>query len=36
LIFGSIWLGEAVSVHLLLAIALVAGGITLVNRKPAN
>ena len=36
LIFGSIWLGEAVSVHLLLAIALVAAGIALVNRKPAS
>ena len=33
LVFGSLWLGEAVTLHLLLALALVAVGIVLVNRR---
>jgi drug/metabolite transporter (DMT)-like permease len=35
LVFGSLWLGEAVSGNLLAALALVAAGIVLVSRKPA-
>lgn len=36
LLFGSLWLGEAVTVQLLLGVALVAVGIVLVNRRPAG
>ncbi len=36
LVFGSLWLGEAVSVNLVAALALVALGIVLVSRKPAG
>lgn len=35
LLFGTLWLKETVSVGLLVALALVAAGIVLVNRKPA-
>jgi drug/metabolite transporter (DMT)-like permease len=35
LLFGALWLGEAVTPSLLAALALVAVGIVLVNRKPA-
>jgi drug/metabolite transporter (DMT)-like permease len=35
LLFGVLWLGEAVSLTLGLSLALVAAGIVLVNRKPA-
>ena len=35
LLFGALWLGEAVTPSLLAALALVAAGIVLVNRKPA-
>ncbi len=36
LLFGVWWLGEAVTVELLSALALVAAGIALVNRRPAS
>lgn len=36
LLFGVWWLGEPVTVGLLLALALVAAGIALVNRRPAS
>ena len=36
LVFGSLWLGEAVSANLVAALALVALGIVLVSRKPAG
>ncbi len=36
LLFGSLWLGEAVTVQLLLGVVLVAVGIVLVNRRPAT
>ena len=36
MVFGSLWLGEAVSVNLVAALALVAVGIVLVSRKPAG
>jgi drug/metabolite transporter (DMT)-like permease len=35
LLFSALWLGEPVTFNLLAALALVAVGITLVNRKPA-
>ncbi len=35
LLFGALWLGEAVTTTLLASLALVATGIVLVNRKPA-
>lgn len=35
LVFGALWLHESVTTSLLIAIALVAVGIVLVNRKPA-
>jgi len=35
LLFGALWLHEAVTPSLLAALALVAMGIVLVNRKPA-
>ena len=35
LLFGALWLGEAVTPGLLMALATVAAGIVLVNRKPA-
>ena len=33
LLFGSLWLGEPVTASLIAALALVAGGIVLVNRR---
>ena len=36
LVFGAIWLQERISLHLVLAVALVAVGILLVNRRPAG
>ncbi len=36
LLFGALWLGERVTPSLLSALALVAAGIVLVNRKPAT
>ncbi len=36
LLFGALWLQEAVTVSLVAALALVAAGIVLVNRKPAG
>ena len=33
LLFGTLWLHESVSAGLLIALALVAGGIVLVNRR---
>ena len=36
LLFGVLWLGEPVTVGLLVALGLVAAGIVLVNRKPAG
>ncbi len=36
LLFGALWLKEPVTPSLLLALALVAAGIVLVNRKPAS
>ena len=36
LLFGSVWLGESVTPGLLGALATVAVGIVLVNRKPAE
>ena len=36
LLFGALWLGETVTAHLLAGVALVASGIVLVNRKPAD
>jgi drug/metabolite transporter (DMT)-like permease len=36
LLFGAIWLNEPVSSNLLAALALVAGGIVLVNRRPSS
>jgi len=36
LLFGALWLGEPVTSSLLAALALVAAGIVLVNRKPAT
>jgi drug/metabolite transporter (DMT)-like permease len=33
LIFGALWLGEPVTPHLLLALALVSAGLVLVNRR---
>jgi drug/metabolite transporter (DMT)-like permease len=35
LFFGAIWLSEPVTTNLLAALALVAGGIVLVNRRPS-
>ncbi len=35
LLFGALWLSEPVTLNLILALALVAAGIILVNRKPA-
>lgn len=35
LVFGSLWLGEAVNLNLVAALALVALGIVLVSRKPS-
>jgi drug/metabolite transporter (DMT)-like permease len=34
LLFGALWLGEAVSINLVVGIALVGAGIVLVNRRP--
>jgi drug/metabolite transporter (DMT)-like permease len=34
LLFGAWWLGEPVTLNLLAALAMVAGGILLVNRRP--
>ncbi len=34
LLFGALWLGEAVSINLVAGIALVGAGIVLVNRRP--
>ena len=36
LLFGALWLKEAVTPSLLAALVLVAVGIVLVNRKPAS
>ena len=36
LLFGALWLGEAVTLPLVGALALVAVGIVLVNRRPAE
>jgi drug/metabolite transporter (DMT)-like permease len=36
LLFGTLWLGEHVSTGLLVALAMVAVGIVLVNFKPAD
>ena len=36
LLFGALWLHERVTLNLILALALVAAGIILVNRKPAT
>ena len=36
LLFGALWLGESVTTGLLVALATVAAGIVLVNRKPAD
>ena len=36
LLFGALWLHEPVTLNLILALALVATGIILVNRKPAS
>lgn len=36
LLFGALWLHEPVTLNLILALALVAAGIILVNRKPAS
>ncbi len=36
LVFGSLWLGETVSLSLVTALVLVAAGIVLVSRKPAG
>jgi drug/metabolite transporter (DMT)-like permease len=36
LLFGAIWLNEPVTSNLLAALALVAGGIVLVNRRPSS
>jgi drug/metabolite transporter (DMT)-like permease len=35
LLFGALWLSEPVTPSLLIALALVAAGILLVNRKPS-
>ena len=35
LLFGALWLGETVSVNLVVGIALVGAGVVLVNRRPA-
>jgi drug/metabolite transporter (DMT)-like permease len=35
LLFGAWWLGEPVTLNLLAALAMVAGGILLVNRRPS-
>lgn len=34
LVFGGLWLGETVSMHLVLAVVCVAAGLVLVNRRP--
>ena len=34
LLFGAVWLGETVTIHLVVGIALVGAGIVLVNRRP--
>jgi drug/metabolite transporter (DMT)-like permease len=36
LVTGALWLGEPVTLHLIAALSLVAGGIVLVNRKPTD
>ena len=36
LLFGALWLNEAVTVTLVFALAFVAVGIVLVNRRPAR
>ena len=36
LVFGALWLREVISLHLVLAVALVAVGILLVNRRPTG
>ncbi len=36
LLFGALWLHEPVTVNLIAALSLVAGGIVLVNRRPAG
>ena len=36
LVFGALWLREPVTVNLIVAVALVTGGIVLVGRKPAG
>ena len=36
LLFGALWLGEAVTSHLLVALGAVAAGIVLVNRRPST
>jgi drug/metabolite transporter (DMT)-like permease len=36
LLFGALWLNEPVSVNLLVSLCMVAGGIVLVNLKPAT
>ena len=36
LLFGALWLGETVTAQLLAGVALVAAGIVLVNRQPAD
>lgn len=36
LLFGALWLDERVSLNLVVGVALVAAGIVLVNRKPAD
>ena len=36
LLFGALWLNEPVTISLIAALSMVAGGIVLVNRKPAS
>lgn len=36
LLFGALWLNEPVTVNLIASLSMVAGGIVLVNRKPAG
>lgn len=35
MLFGALWLHEPVTLNLIAALSMVAGGIVLVNRKPA-
>ncbi|MDO9167410.1 MAG: DMT family transporter [Rhodoferax sp.] len=36
LLFGALWLNEPVTINLIASLSMVAGGIVLVNRKPAS